>query len=905
MQIHHRFVFIILCVVALWVGCRQKPAPEVANTPAAGAFFQVRNIDGVWWFVDPAGEKFVSLGINHIEPVLLSANSNKSIFVKRYGKDLFNPLGLPNMKGKAAQRWMDDAMERITSWGFNTLGWHNPIPQSRMPYVAVCRVANIDGWNYVNRRYRDPFDPKALAEIDSAVALWAEVKRNDPLIIGVSFNDMPVWRTKTGERHPWLDYIMGLSAEAPGKAAWVSTMKERHADLADFRAVYGVDAKDWDAVAAVADWPAAADANRAAEDEIAFLPRIADAWYGALARSLRRHDPNHLILGDKFEGTRDMPPWLDAVLRRHVDVLYIQWYDFAENQIPRLDELYRNTGKPILMGDSSFSFPTADLSSPKGVLVGSRRAVGEAYEHYLQAMMDRSYIVGWHYCGYMDSAPDMAQANPFFARQTGFLRSDGKPYREVLAKVVPANKAAFARHETATGAPESVASPETTPSSAETEADSTEDVASEASFPTDSTAAAFSNHCRTEEVRRGFLSRVDDNVFSLRIGAGKAVVPSKNISWVVTPEGVVVIDTAVPPTAKAAKTLIGETANAPVRFIIYTHHHGSNIAGTAVLMEEGTHVIAHQDLPEAFDSGRELWEYHSRINQIQFDFEQSPFLGALAEKSSPVYPDITYADRYDFNLGGTAFALHHVVGEAEDYTIIFMPEQKIVWVGDMVGLGAPMVASPMKPVRSEVQWKQGLKLIKSLEPRVLITSVGAPICDETNIRAMLDGRIAYLDFLHQAIVEELNKGSTEEEAVRHIRLPDNLAGSIFAQDMYGALDYNVRGLHQRYSGWFDQNGTHLRPVASKSRAEAFIADMGGEAAVLNRAKALHVEGRRTLALEYLDLLIAADRLVGGARQLKGAILTELGDESLHQVTRSMYHRLGKIEQEKAKNAPSP
>ena len=33
-------------------------------------FIKVKKIKGIWWFIDPDGRKFISLGVNHIEPHL-------------------------------------------------------------------------------------------------------------------------------------------------------------------------------------------------------------------------------------------------------------------------------------------------------------------------------------------------------------------------------------------------------------------------------------------------------------------------------------------------------------------------------------------------------------------------------------------------------------------------------------------------------------------------------------------------------------------------------------------------------------------------------------------------------------------------------------------------------------------
>ncbi|MCL4233148.1 MAG: MBL fold metallo-hydrolase [Deltaproteobacteria bacterium] len=869
---------------------RDSAAPGAAGDARA---IGMRQADGVWWFTRPDGERFVSLGINHIEPVFIGAPSNRSIFMKKYGKDLLNWAKRPNLQGRAVRRWMEESVRQIEGWGFNSLGWHNPIPQSRLPYVSLCRVADIDGWNVLASHYPDPFDDATRLHVESKVAEWAAKNARDSLILGVSFNDMPIWRTTPGERHPWLAAIMGLRADAPGKAKWIAHLRTRYPSAREAGAVLGVEAASWDALASRTDWPVPTNEPKVAGDEAAFLAEIAEAWYGLLAATVRRTDPNHLILGDKLEGERDLPTWLDPILARHVDVIYIQWYGDAEHQIPRLDALHRATGKPILLGDSTFSFPTETMPNPKGVHVASREAVGEAYRDYLQAVMARPYIVGWHHCGYIDSAPDMRGYNALFARQPGFLRSDGTPWDEVLANVVPANRAAHGRHAAASPAPTNGTASITAPSPLP------ETVSASPTPPTSAVSV-----CTSEAFNdRAILTRMADNVFVLRANQHASSAPFKSISWVTTPEGAVVIDTGMPGFAKIARKAIRKISGVPVHSIIYTHHHGTNVAGTRELMDDGTKVIAHRDLVEAFRSGKELSKYHARINSIQFDFNTNPMAESIAEQVEPVYPDFTYDDHYEFTLGGVEFQLFHVVGEAEDYTITYLPSRGIVWTGDMVGFGAPMVASPMKPVRSEVAWKRGLERIASYRPRMLVSSVGPPVCDPGNVSAMIDGRIAYLEFLHEAVIAELNKGSTEEEAVRNIHLTGALADSIFAQDMYGSLEFNVRGIFQRYSGWFDQNGSHLKPAPSVERAANFVADMGGPERVYRKATELRAARNHRLALEYLDLLIASNPADARARTQKGEVLIEMSERYPHPMTGAMLRRLGKMEQDKAKSTP--
>jgi len=393
------------------------------------------------------------------------------------------------------------------------------------------------------------------------------------------------------------------------------------------------------------------------------------------------------------------------------------------------------------------------------------------------------------------------------------------------------------------------------------------------------------------------LSRVGANVYVMGQFRGKKAnhAPVKNISWVVTDDGVVLIDTGNLWTARAAKRLIASTSKKPIKYIIYTHHHGPHVGGARVLHEPQTQVIAHEDLVLEFDLAREMAPFRARLNSIQFDFDEKQY----GDGPDSIYPDITYSSEYSFTLGGTRFELHHADAESRDYTYVYLPREKIIWVADLVSTGAPMVASPMKPVRDDVKWRLALEAIKKLDPNVLIESVKPPICDKGQIAELLDARIAYLGFLHRAVIAEINAGSTAEQAARNIQLPAELAQNPLAWDEYGCLPFNVRGLHQRYAGWFDQNGTHLDPAPAERRAASFIEAMGGGERVLQRAGTLLQRGEPHLAMEYLDLLLDAGDHQAQAHEAKSKALQRLARRSTHNITEQIYRHLAKNEQQRA------
>jgi alkyl sulfatase BDS1-like metallo-beta-lactamase superfamily hydrolase len=320
------------------------------------------------------------------------------------------------------------------------------------------------------------------------------------------------------------------------------------------------------------------------------------------------------------------------------------------------------------------------------------------------------------------------------------------------------------------------------------------------------------------------------------------------------------------------------------------------VRGTANLKDPETQVIAHEDLVTEFDLRNKFHGYNVRLNNVQFNLYTSP----SSKPPKVVYPDITFKTEYNFTLGGIKFELYHVVGEAQDYTITFLPDQKIVWVGDMVGGGMPMVASPMKRVRDEVKWRKGLEFIKDLKPEIIINAAHLPFCNQTQITQKLDTVITFLDFLHESVAREMNDGSSLEETLSNIQLPEHMKLNPQLQESYGCLQFNVRGLYHRYSGWFDQNGTHLNPVPSKERAENFIKDMGGEEKVLQRSLSLEKDGNYKLALEYLDLLTDAGIQLKDTHETKGTILMKMSKQYRHRIMANMYRRLARMEQNKAK-----
>lgn len=75
-------------------------------------FFRLEYIDNRWWLIDPEGNVFLSLGINHVKPELLARNYNRAHSEKKYGP-LPKPFSVGAFKQtKGWQVWFGDRPPR-------------------------------------------------------------------------------------------------------------------------------------------------------------------------------------------------------------------------------------------------------------------------------------------------------------------------------------------------------------------------------------------------------------------------------------------------------------------------------------------------------------------------------------------------------------------------------------------------------------------------------------------------------------------------------------------------------------------------------------------------------------------------------------------------------------------------
>ena len=403
----------------------------LADQPATQAV-SIEQTNGVWWFRAPSGERFLSIGANHVEPLYWQSPRNADFVRQTYGEQLFRKDESFDDESAAVKLWSSRVAANFKDWGFNTLGFHNPLSRSLQEAIGgyyVCQLAIPVSWGWnmkrselvasMSKRPMDVFDERFRAQVDEVSDALVKPRSTDPRLLGYAYTDGPPWTVDDDTNspafaklspvqrtmHPWVHSLMSLPATAAGKQAWIAYLKKRHGDPSKAAAVYASKATTWDELAANTQWIAISDLKAAGIDSRNFLSQLIRRWYEVRAQSIRRHDTAHLILGDKLNMNRDrkFPVQLASYLhqmRGLVDVISVQYYGPADEQVATLANVHRESGLPIINGDTT-CHPFWPDNSLRGENAEFYRSLGQSYDETLTKLFAQPWFIGWHHCGYM------------------------------------------------------------------------------------------------------------------------------------------------------------------------------------------------------------------------------------------------------------------------------------------------------------------------------------------------------------------------------------------------------------------------------------------------------------------------------------------------------------------------
>ena len=258
-----------------------------------------------------------------------------------------------------------------------------------------------------------------------------------------------------------------------------------------------------------------------------------------------------------------------------------------------------------------------------------------------------------------------------------------------------------------------------------------------------------------------------------------------NPGIVFTREGSVFIDTAQWITSLLAMRKFA-LERGPIKALINTEPHIDHIFGNHWFAGECP-VIAHENLAAAF------WKIPPAFNQTPYDYSvdvikrQDPEALPLmpAEKDYILNtPTVTFSDKLFFTLGGREFQCYYTPGHSNANVSVFIPEDRVVFVGDTVFSQCQIWLHTV----DFVALFKSLNFLSKLEADCIVPGHGPVIG-----RKELKYQTAFLHDWLSAVANGISKGWDKEECVKRISFADRCPVDIGQDD---AMEYiqtcNVR-----------------------------------------------------------------------------------------------------------------
>jgi len=356
-------------------------------------YFHTEQIQGRWWLVSPEGNVFFSKGVCHVAYTPENQSSPP-------------PPADP-------QQWARATAKQLRGWGLNTAGaWSAPeLYTAGIAYTHILNLAAAvqrDLW--LKGGVVDFFGPEFRNAVEKVAAGSCPKFARDPWLIGYfTDNELrwgPDWRSKESLLESYLK--MPPSSAGRRKAEGFLAARGREPDrLTD-------------------------------EDRNAFL-EMAAAEYARVCRdAIRRHDPNHLILGCRFAGYAN-----EAVLKGvgpYFDVISYNNYS-PKAPVEKLREITRITGKPTMVTEFSFKAMDSGLPNTKGAAkpVATQKERADGFAAYVRDLASLPGCVGYHWFQYRDQPKEGRRLDGENSNY-GLVRIDGTPWEELTRRFIEVNR---------------------------------------------------------------------------------------------------------------------------------------------------------------------------------------------------------------------------------------------------------------------------------------------------------------------------------------------------------------------------------------------------------------------------------------------------------------------------------
>ncbi len=399
----------------------------------ATGFFHTQQIDGRWWLVDPDGYVFWSIGVNAIR---FEGDTIRGTRRQPYKEACLAKYG-------SRDAWVEATLKFLRDLGFNTIGsWSGPyLFEKGMPYTVILNFAARSGANWVHGTFIDVWSRTFEDVADRTAAQLCAPRRDSKLLIGYFTDNELHWGPDWRARTTLLEEYLMMPPDAPGHRKAVEFLRGRYKAVADLNAAWHINLLDWGQLdRGGVKFDGSGRTKQAMRDSLAFLDLVARRYFQVCHDAIRRHDPNHLILGCRLANAWDLH--IARAAHGLVDVFSVNFY-LPKPLEPPLRALSEAAGAPIMITEWAFRSRDSGLPNTKGAgpIVNTMAERAEKYRSYLTALLKMPFVVGAHWFKHCDEPAE----GRFDGENSnyGLVNIKDEPYEEFVRVVKEVNRRAY------------------------------------------------------------------------------------------------------------------------------------------------------------------------------------------------------------------------------------------------------------------------------------------------------------------------------------------------------------------------------------------------------------------------------------------------------------------------------
>lgn len=427
--------FLVIFAIAMFITsgfckARENHNQEILSAKTVAKQFRVERDDkGKFWFVDPQGKHFLSIGINNVVP---------SSWNPRAGTQYYDAVN--TIFGGDFKRWKSAVIKLLSENGFNTLAsWSDGRLEDNRLYGTVCLYVA----GYAQDRCLEGLRPGFEKRVRENALDRLKAHPNLDNIIGFYLdNEMP-WFGKTGwddiPSYTLLEVAIGLPAEDVAHQAAKRFLIDRYKTVQAFSQSWGQPLKSWDDVDTK--YLRKCVNDRAQKDRSDFTSLVAEKFFATAARVVRELVPGKLILGARFASGAP-----EAVIRacgKYCDV--ISFNDYHGEPKAHKDWLTRywiwGGKKPLMVTEYSWRAKENTSGNPNtggaGAVVKTQAERAANYRSYVEDLLSYPMVIGAHWFEFADQSPqgrfDGENSN------YGIVDIKHRPYKQLLAAMSQTN----------------------------------------------------------------------------------------------------------------------------------------------------------------------------------------------------------------------------------------------------------------------------------------------------------------------------------------------------------------------------------------------------------------------------------------------------------------------------------